>query len=131
MNHFELKHIQAKKAGFTLLEILVAMVILAVAGVAIVSSSSNHIQNQSVLKKNLFTQWVASNRLAEIKLERKWPIENNKRGSMELAGEEFYWQQNVLKTNDKNMVKVDVAVYENEDYQSSVLSLGTYIAHQK
>ena len=120
-----------KQAGFTLLEILVAMVILAVAGIAIITSSSSHIRIQSFLQKNLFTQWVASNRLAEIKLERKWPIDNNKRGSMKLAGEEYHWQQSIQKTNDKNMVKVDVAVYENEDYESSILSLSTYIAHQK
>ncbi|NTS75840.1 type II secretion system minor pseudopilin GspI [Catenovulum sp. SM1970] len=120
-----------KEKGFTLLEILVAIAILALTGVTLISASSNHISNQGVLKQNQFAQWVASNRLVEINLEKKWPIENNKKGKMMMANEEFYWQQEVTKTADSNMVKVDVIVYEDDGYKSPVITLGTYIANTK
>ncbi|WP_111976980.1 type II secretion system minor pseudopilin GspI [Algibacillus agarilyticus] len=118
----------ASTRGFTLLEILVAISILAVAGIALISSASSHLTSQSMLKQASFGQWVASNRLAEIKLEKKWPVENNKKGEMEMAGATYYWQQKVIKTQDESMVKVDVYIYESSEYQTSITSMGTYIS---
>ena len=117
--------------GFTLLEILVAIAILAVAGISLISSATSHVSSQTIIQQTSFARWVASNRLAEIKLEKKWPVENNKKGYEEMAGVTYYWQQTVTKTQDSSMVRIDVRVFSDEDYQSSITSLGTYISNAK
>jgi hypothetical protein len=47
---------------------------------------------------------------------------------MEMAGNKYFWKQEVLKTQDPSMVRVDVVVYTDEAYESSILNMGTYIS---
>ncbi|WP_159084263.1 type II secretion system minor pseudopilin GspI [Saccharobesus litoralis] len=117
-----------RQSGFTLLEILVAIAILAFAGIALISSTTTHVSNQSILQQNAFAQWVASNQLAELRIKRKWPVPNNKKGEAEMAGTTYYWKQTVTKTQDVSMVMVEITVYSDEAMEASITSLGTYIS---
>jgi general secretion pathway protein I len=116
--------------GFTLLEILVAIAILAVAGVAVVKSSAEHLNALSVIKEMTFSAWVAENRLSELQLEPKWPP-SNKKGKMTLAGREWFWRQEVEKIADKSMRKVTVYVTEQENSKESVYQLSTFLGDPK
>lgn len=112
--------------GFTLLEILVAIAILAVAGVAVMRSSAEHINALTVLKDRTFSSWVAENRLSELRLESKWPP-SNKKGKMEMAGREWFWRQEVEKVADKSMRKVTVYVTEKESDKEAIYQLSTFL----
>lgn len=108
---------------------MVAMVILATAGIAIVQSASVHITNQDRLKQNTFATWVASNKLNELLIVKKWPIKNNERGSSELAGQEWFWQVSRLKTAyGDDLVAVTVEVYADEARKEYVTELTTYMS---
>jgi general secretion pathway protein I len=118
-----------KQQGFTILEVLIAMAILAIAGTAVVRAAGEHMTAIDTLKQVTFTSWVAENRLVEIQLETKWPPSNNKKGKMEMAGTEWFWQQKVEKVDDKNMRKVTVMVMASEDDKEPVYQLSTYIGN--
>jgi len=120
------KHKKVK--GFTLIEVMLAMAIFAIAGVALVSSTSTHFKNLSLFENKMLANWVASNQLVEISLANKWPLQNNKKGKEELAGREWFWIQKVAKTNDEDMSQVTIEVRLDEDDKSSLTSLTTYIA---
>lgn len=121
----------SKTAGFTIIEVLVAMAILAVAGVAVVRSTSQHINAISTVKDVTFSSWVAENRMVELQLDNKWPPSNNKKGKMEMAGREWYWRQKVEKVTDDKMRKVTVHVFANENDEESVYELMMFLGDPK
>jgi general secretion pathway protein I len=113
--------------GFTLIEVMVAMAVFAIAGVALIASTSTHFTNLSVLETKMLANWVASNQLVEASLEQSWPLKNNKKGKVELAGREWFWQQKIAKTNDKNMSQVSIEIRLKETDKLSLSSLSTYV----
>lgn len=118
------------KTGMTLLEVLVALFIFALTGTAIMKAASDHLTGVGQIEDITFATWVADNRLTQLHLDTKWPIKNNQKGELEMAGRKWYWQQRISKTSDENMVQVEVSVGLDEQYQATVTSVSTFIAKQ-
>ncbi len=113
--------------GFTLLEVMVALSICAMAGIAAMQVSGEHINHLSILEQQTYASWVAENRLVELSLATKWPPKNNHKGDEEQAGHKWYWQQKVEKTQTSDFVKVIVTIYEDDKYQQDIYELSTYL----
>lgn len=132
MNKNKLCYINKSKnltlQGFTLIEVMLAMAIFAIAGVALVSTTETHFRSLGHLETKMMASWVASNQLVEAKLTRNWPLKNNKKGKEELAGREWFWVQKVVKTSDQNMSAVSIEVRLDQTKKTSLTSLITYIA---
>ena len=60
-----------KSSGFTLIEILIAMVIVSVGVVSVMGAIQTNAQIASDLDRRLVASWVVSNRFAEIRHESK------------------------------------------------------------
>lgn len=116
-----------KDLGFTLLEVMVALSICAMAGIAAMQVAGQHINHLSIVEQQAYASWVAENQLAEITLSDKWPPKNNKKGNDEQAGHKWYWQQKVVKTETADFYQVTVIVFESEKYQEAVYELNTYV----
>lgn len=119
-----------KQNGFTLLEIMVAMFIFAVAGAAIIKTTTEHINSVGKLEEITFATWVANNQLmrASLSAEKTWPPKNNERGSVEMLDRTWYWQQEVQTTNDENLKAVVMTVGNDPEYEGSIISVTTYVA---
>lgn len=63
---------QHKLKGFTLLEVLVALVILSVAGIAITKAYNASLEQQHVLEERTLALWIADNTLNTIRAKRIW-----------------------------------------------------------
>ena len=72
--------------GFTLLEILIAMAVLALALLATVRAASSFAGNQAYLQERTLAEWVARNRLVELQLEDKWPATGRDKDKVRFAG---------------------------------------------
>lgn len=118
------------QSGMTLLEVLVALFIFALTGTAIMKAASDHLNGVGQIEEITFATWVANNRLTQLHIDNSWPIKNNEKGQQEMAGRKWYWQQRVNKTNDSDMVQVEVTVGLDERYEGSVTSASTFIAKQ-
>ena len=116
--------------GFTLLEVMLAMAVFAIAGVALIGTAGNNARNLSQLEQQMFSQWVASNQLVNASLSKSWPPKNNQTGSEKMAGREWFWKIKVLKTADKNMkaIEVEVKLEENKEQSKPLSSLTTYVS---
>ena len=126
-----MKCISKKNQGFTILEVLIAMAILAVAGVAVTRASSQSLNSLIILQQVTYGSWVAENRLVELQLEDKWPPANNKKGQVEMAGGDWYWQQQVEKVADKSMRKITILVKAQEDDKEPLYQLTTFLGDPK
>lgn len=97
-------------AGFTLIEVLVAVTILAIALGAIISGMARYADNAGYLKQKTLALWVAHNRLTEIELEPAWPAEGKSDGEVELGGAQWKWFAEVKNTSDDRLRRVDIRV---------------------
>ncbi len=117
-----------KHKGFTLIEVMLAMAVFAIAGIALLSAASNNARNIGYLESKMFANWVASNQLVAVSVDEKWPPKNNFKGEVELAGRAWFWQQKVIKTTDKDMRAIVMEVRLNEDDELAISSLTTYVS---
>jgi general secretion pathway protein I len=117
-------------SGMTLLEVMVALFIFALTGTAIMKAASDHLTGVGQIEDITFATWVVNNRLTQLHIDTTWPIKNNQKGEQEMAGRKWYWQQRVTKTNDSNMVQVEVSAGLDEQYTGTVTSASTFIAKQ-
>ncbi len=114
--------------GFTLIEVLLALSVFSLAGIALLSTADTHFNNLTILENKMYADWVASNQLVEVNLNTSWPPKNNKRGKVELAGREWHWLQKVIKTTDKDMRSVVIEVRTDEKDKLALTSLMTYVS---
>jgi len=120
-----------KPLGFTLIEVMLAMAVFAIAGVALLGVADNNYRHISHIEEQMFANWVASNQLVEVSLDKTWPPKNNRKGKVEMAGRTWYWQQKVIKTTNKELRAVNMQVRLNEDDELVSASLMTYLAQDK
>lgn len=103
-----------KPGGFTLIEVLVAMAIIAIGLGAITLTMSRSASNAEYLRDKSMATWVAHNRLAEIELQPVWPEVGKSDGDLEFAGRRWRWDVVVEDTSDERLRRVKVQVRSEE-----------------
>lgn len=100
----------ARNRGFTLLEVLVALAIVVLGMAALLSALSSAADSSIYLRDKTFAEWVALNRIEEVRLALQRPRKGESEGEMELAGRKWQWKQEVLETEVKGILRIDVRV---------------------
>jgi general secretion pathway protein I len=116
------QHSVKRQRGFTLLEVMVALGIVAVGLAAAVTSVTAGVRNASGLQQRTFAHWVAMNQLAKIQITGS-KIPSTKRGSEPMAGHEWYWRIELEPTADDAFKYVDVSVRANEEDEEPVVTV--------
>lgn len=100
----------ARQAAFTLIEVLIALAILAIALAA--SMRTLHLATDSAAdtRQRTLATWVAQNRLAELQARRLFAPEGTSNGEIDYAGQRFSWQQTVSETPNPAFRKVEMRV---------------------
>jgi general secretion pathway protein I len=106
--------------GFTLLEVLVAMAVIAIALTAIIKTGGTATASTVYLKQKTYAHWVAMNRMSELQAEKNWPSVGSTSDTVELMGQEWEWTQKTTETVEPNLRRVEVSVVladgGDEDY---------------
>lgn len=116
------------EAGFTLLEVMLAMAIFAIAGVALINAATNNFGHMGNIEEKMFANMVATNQMVELSIDQTWPPKDKKKGDVEMAGRQWFWLQRVVKTADEKMRSVIIEVRSAKDQEKPVVELMTYVA---
>ena len=99
-----------RRDGFTLIEVLVALVIVAVALLASLRAAGQGTNDARELRARLFAGWVAENLIAERRARGAWMPPGIERGQSRQGGQDFAWRMDVRPTPNAAFRRVDVAV---------------------
>lgn len=114
-----------RPAGFTLLEVLIALVVLALAMGAVIKAAGDYTGNHAWLRDRTLATWVARDVLVEFQLENGWPDVGESKGTLEMGRREWRWLARVSQTEEQELRRLDVEVYlldEDEGEPVTVLS---------
>jgi general secretion pathway protein I len=103
-----------RSRGFTLIEVLVALAIVTIGMAALLSALSSSADSSAYLRDKTFAEWVALNRIEEVRLATQLPEKKKSDGTAELAGRKWKWQQEVQETTVAGILRVDVRVKPDE-----------------
>lgn len=99
-----------KDTGFTLLEVLVALLLLSLALVALVRLAGLDARGTAQLREGTIAQWVAANALAETRLRDGFPALGRSTGEATMAGQRWRWTLEVSATEEPGIRRMDVQV---------------------
>jgi general secretion pathway protein I len=96
--------------GFTLIEVLVALAIVAVGMAAVLGTLNSSADTIVYLRDKTFANWVALNQIAQVRLAGQQPATGDSDGNVDFAGRNWTWRQTVSTTQIPGMERIDVSV---------------------
>jgi general secretion pathway protein I len=100
-----------KSRGFTLIEVMIAFLIIVVGAVAVFSTASESTWKSASLWERTVAGWVAQNQLAEFRAKRSWSNTRSFSGQSEMANAEWEWRMTVSNTDNASVRRLDIDVY--------------------
>jgi general secretion pathway protein I len=98
--------------GFTLVEILVALAIVAIALTAGMRALTQATDSAAALKARTLALWIAQDRLAAAQIETPWPALGRSTGEAQQAGATFVWSATVGTTPNPAFRRIEIIVAE-------------------
>ena len=114
---------KSSEGGFTLLEVLVALVIVAVALGASLRAIGSLTQNSDHLRAAMMATWSAENRLAQIRLSKTWPDVGQQNFSCPQDDLPLICQQEVFATPNPSFRRVVVSVADERTPKQRIIKL--------
>lgn len=107
--------------GFTLLEVMFALLVVALTMGAIVEAGGYSSRRTFQLTEKTIASWIAQNQVTLYRARRTWSSASNKSGSVEMADNKWQWKMKISKTDDLLLHRLDVDVYllDGEDIKAS------------
>ncbi|HQR02575.1 MAG: type II secretion system minor pseudopilin GspI [Proteobacteria bacterium] len=97
--------------GFTLLEALIALAVLAIGLGTVMRALGISAQATDQLRQRQLALWVAQNHLDEMRVLRQFPALGNSSGQERQGKETFIWRMRVLTTPNPGFRRMEVQVY--------------------
>lgn len=118
-------------AGFTLLEVLLALALLAIVGMSVLTMSGESVRNTPILEQRTLARLVADNQMTELYLLKQWPTLSWQWKEHDLAGQLWFTRSRSIKTADDDFRAIDVEVRTLRDAKSPALAtLRSYMVRQ-
>ena len=106
--------------GFTLIEVVVAVAVIAFGLSATIKTVSTVTRNTAYLNERIVATWVAQNAMAMYELNIENDASKETSGKQEIAGVEWYWTKSLVKTEDPGLQRVEIEVRRDEKKDSQI-----------
>jgi general secretion pathway protein I len=102
--------INKRTAGFTLIEVMVALVIAVLALTGVLAAISQMADSAIAMRERTYASWIAQNKITELRLANVVPEVSESNGEVEYAGLDWAWTANISETGIENLFRIDVEV---------------------
>ena len=116
---------RASQSGFSLIEVVIALAVLAISLSALINSTSTATANTIGLRDKTLAHWVAMNKMAQIRLDGKWPGVGVKKGKSKLADHEWEVETTISGTPEPSIRRIDIRIRKPGDPKETSLTLLT------
>lgn len=96
--------------GFTLIEVLVALAIVAIGMAAVMEALTSSANTAIYLQDKTFAEWVALNRIETVRLSGTVPTTGTSNDTIDYAGQSWEWRQKVTNIQIPGVVQIEVDV---------------------
>jgi general secretion pathway protein I len=113
-----------RSRGFTLVEVLAALVIISLGMLGVIEAVSQTANNGAYLRERTIAHWIAMNRVTQVRLERTAPKVGTDSDEVEMAGRKWRWAMEVMQTQVETIRRIDVTVSlaESKDQTLALVS---------
>jgi general secretion pathway protein I len=117
--------------GFTLLEVLVALLVIAMTMTAAFQSVSSSSRTLSRLQESTFARWIAESEMANVQLGLVKPSVGLVSGSTPFGGRQWQWQRSITVAADPELRRVKIAVATADPRQPSATLIAFVLANHR
>jgi general secretion pathway protein I len=111
--------------GFTLIEVLAALVIVALGMLGVIEAVTQSARNGAYLREKTLAHWIALNVITEKRLQQEPPPVAESSADVEFAGQRWRWTMEVTQTQVTSLRRMDVSVRPADAPDSSALATVT------
>lgn len=104
------RHKRSPAAGFTLLEAMVALIIVALGMMAVHTQLNQYVATSIYIQDKTLASWIASNQLTELSIEATWPGLGIREDEIEFADRRWFYRIEIGETGVPNLRRADIAV---------------------
>ena len=113
----------SRQSGFTLLEVLVALVIIGTALGASLRAVGSLTSNSAGLRAAMMATWSAENRLVQIRLARQYPAIGKNSYECPQGDLKLLCQEEVLASPNPRLRRVEVSVVDSASPERRIIKL--------
>ena len=109
--------------GFTLIEMLVALAVFALAAMALVRLEALTLRTTATVAERTYAQVTLNNLAVTLLTDARAPTVGHADGAIANAGRTWRWAREVTRTDDPNFVRIDLTLRNDAGQPAGVLSL--------
>ena len=114
--------------GFTLLEVLVALVIVGLGLIAVFGQLNQSLMATTLLRDKTLAQWIAVDRITELRVGREFPNVGERSDDVEMAGVEWEYTLKFTDVGIDNFRRVDVTVSRADQPDRPLATVAGFLA---
>jgi len=120
-----------RRRGFTLIEVVIALAVVALALLALVRTAGLGARALAHERDATLAGLVAANVLAETRINERFPNFGQREGRATMGPNEYRWELVVQPTREPAIRRLDVRVFPTEPYDASPLASMSGFAGQR
>lgn len=116
--------------GFTLLEVLVALVVVGLALTAVIRAGTQQAQAQGTLRSLTLATWVAGNVIEQTRIDNQPLTPSRRQGRAVMGHDDYFWEMEISATDIPGIARLEVAVFADSGRRARVTELTGFAAAQ-
>ncbi|MDA8561623.1 type II secretion system minor pseudopilin GspI [Gammaproteobacteria bacterium] len=121
------KHLLKNNLGFTLIEVLIALVIISISLTAVIMTTSQNIKSTHHLQQKIIATWAAENIINEIKtgiINKSSTNEDS--NDIKILNNILHYKVKLTPTSNSKIQKIEVDIFNNKN-ESKIIKLTSFL----